>query len=377
MVNRCGAVCLLVVVSVLGACGDPGSTEAQRPENVEVGGDPFAELFDNPDGTSVTMRAGLGDDLALIRADYDGRGGQRPSVAAYRTPDGKWGELPVPPVFGNYELAGVRDTVMIGGFECRNDDCSRRVPRFLVLDDDRRSWREVPSDLPEIRIDPEEWADWESTPGSATATPEVMDSALFTLAFTGYFTSYLVDPDTGPVELNLDDPTMTDGYSFFCRSDGVEILVPHDGQPTSIPPHDDSWRLDGVVMARDLNDLAAGFRQIATAPQIDVDNSSDVCGFRTLFLYSGETEYQFDLDTLEWTSRTSNYKEVNSGITVSAGALSQRSLPDGTVWDGGGERSPDGTWSTVPAGTGGLVVTGSGVVYGIGADGVTTYRDTR
>jgi hypothetical protein len=131
-----------------------------------------------------------------------------------------------------------------------------------------------------------------------------------------------------------------------------------------------------VVLARDLNDVAAGFRQIATAPQIDVDPASDVCGFRTLFFHRGSTEHQFDLDTLEWTSRPSNYKEVNSGITVSAGPGSQRWLPDGTTWDAQRERAPDGTWSTVPPGTGQLVVTGSGVVYGIGAD-ITTYRDTR
>jgi hypothetical protein len=362
----------LVVVSVLGACGDPGSTEAQRPENVEVAGDPFVELFDNPDGTSVTMRAGLGDDLALIRADYDGRGGQRPSVAAYRTPDGKWGELPVPPVEGVYELAGVRDTVMIGGFECRSDDCSRRVPRFLVLDDDRRSWREVPSDLAEIRIDP----DGEETEAGVgmVVSPQVMNVAVFRLGFT----DYVVDPDAGPVELTYDsDPLMTNPNFVPCWTDDVEILVPFNGaDPPLEVDFDKPWRLDGVVLARDLNDVAAGFEQIATAPRVDIDRGGNVCGYRSLFLYRGETEYQFDLDTLEWTSRTSNYKEVNSGITVSAGALSQKSLPDGTVWDAERERAPDGTWSTVPPGTGQLVVTGSGVVYGIGED-VTTYRDAR
>lgn len=368
MLKRYGAVCVSVVVSVIAACGDPESPEVRAPDNVEVAGDPFVEMFDNPDGTSMTLRAGLGDDLALIRADYYERGGRRPVVAAYRTPDGDWGELPVPPVFGDYDLAAVRDTVMIGGFECRDDDCSRLLPRFLVLEEDRRSWREVSSDLGEVRIDP---SGEESEAGVALAYPQAMDRAVFSLGFT----NYLVDPDTGPVELNYDgDPALINPNWVICRTDDVEILVPFSEQQAGTVGYDEPWRLDGVVLSRDLDDLAAGFQRIATAPQVEVDRSSDVCGYRTLFLYDGATELQFNLDSLDWISRPSNYEDVNSGITVSAGLGVQLSLPDGTTWDAERERSPDGTWSLIPPGTGGLVVTESGFVYAISADGVTTYR---
>lgn len=361
--SRWGAVCLLVVVSVLAACGDPGPTEAQTPRSVEAADDLVAELFDNPAGTSFTMGAGLGDDLAVMRVD-----GARLSTAAYRTPVGDWGELPVPPVLGTYDLAGVRDTVMLGGYECRNDDCSRFLPRFLVLEDDRRSWREVPSDFPEIRVDP---SGDESEAVFSRAAPQVMDYGVFTLRLT----DYLVDPDTGPVELNYDgDPALTNPNWARCRTDDAEILVPLNGQQADTIGSDEPWRLDGVVLARDLHDVAAGFQQIAAAPQIDVDTW--VCGYRTLFLYRGATEHQFDLDTLRWTSRPSSYMQIISPFTDSQGS-SQLALPDGTTWDLSLERSPDGTWSTVPPATGRLVVTGSGVVYGIGADGVTTYRDTR
>lgn len=210
---------MLALVSVgLTACGDDVHTAPSRQDGPTASGnDPFTEVFHNPDGTSVTLRAGLGDDLALLRTDVD-RAAQSPAVAVYRTPTGEWGDLPLPDVHGNFDLAGVGDTVMLGGFECVSDDCAQVLPRFLVLDADRRSWREVPSDLPQREVD----ITGESESGVAMAYQRTMDIAMFTLGNI----NYAVDPVTGPVELEYDRAANLTDYGFQCLTDGIEIMVP-------------------------------------------------------------------------------------------------------------------------------------------------------
>lgn len=361
LASRLVAVTLLLL---LVGCGDSASqgTSSTGQAGGSVGStDPFVELLENPDGTSMVMRAGLGDDLALIRADLEEPGARRPRVAAYRTPDGEWGELPLPDVFGDFDLAGVGDTVMIGGFECVSDDCGRLRPRFLVLDEGRRSWLDVPSDLPEVDVNPN---DDQSEAGVAMAYPRVMDHAVFTLGHV----NYAVDPDTGPVELDYDELDPDDNYGFFCLSDDIEMMVPGRAESADAPV-----QLDGVVLARDLHDAPSGFSVIAEAPQIEVDQLSSICGHRAIILHTGDVEHYFDLDTLQWTTNASNYMEVNGGITTAEAARAQQALPDGTAFDANRERSPDGTWSLLPPYT--LVATGTGVLYGMDEDGITTLRD--
>lgn len=359
--SRLVAVTLLLF---LVGCGDStaqGTPSSREPGTSTGSSDPFVELMNNPDGTSMVMRAGLGDDLALIRADLEEPGARRPGVAAYRTPDGEWGELPLPDVFGDFDLAGVGDTVMIGGFECVSDDCGRLRPRFLVLDEGRRSWLDVPSDLPEVDVNPN---DDQSEAGVAMAYPRVMDHAVFTLGHV----NYAVDPDTGPVELDYDELDPDDNYGFFCLSDDIEMMVPGRAESADAPV-----QLDGVVLARDLHDAPAGFSVIAEAPQIEVDQLSSICGHRAIILHTGDVEHYFDLDTLQWTTNASNYMEVNGGITTAEAARAQQALPDGTAFDANRERSPDGTWSLLPPYT--LVATRTGVLYGVDESGITTLSD--
>ena len=358
---------MLALVSVgLTACGDDVRTAPSRQDGPTASGDdPFTDVLHKGETTSYVLRAGLGDDLALIRTDYDGVA-RTAAVAVYRTPTGEWGALPLPDVHGYFELAGVGDTVMLGGCECVSDDCAQVRARFLVLDADRRSWREVPSDLPQREVD----ITGEDESGVAMAYQRTMDVAMFTLGNV----NYAVDPTTGPVELKYDDAFLITDYGFSCLTDGVEIRVPGTSEGPAIVGPSKPVTLDGVVLLRDLRDPTSGFTQIATAPRIAVDPLSSICGQRAIIIHAGQDEHVFDLDTLQWTTRPSNYREVNNGITVAEGDRAQWALPDGAVYESNRTRSPDGSWTGIAAGLG-LVSIGGGVLYANSEDGITVLRE--
>ncbi len=353
----------MMLLVALAGCGDPQSDPGPGIEKIASGDNPSAALMDNPEGTSYLMAAGLGSDLALVRADLERGVGSRPVMAAYRTQDGAWSDLPVPAVFGSFELAAVGDTVMIGGLECLNDDCSRMLPRFLVLEDDRSAWREVKSTLPEVAVNREV----EPQDGVAMAYQRPMGHAMFTLGFV----NYAVDPETGPVELNNEGLDLENDYGFYCLSDDIEIMVPGSAPSTGVPV-----MLDGVVMVRSLEDAAGEFKVVAEAPRIEVDQLSSICGHRAISVHTGPQEHHFDLDSLQWTTRPTNYMEVNHGTTIAQADRGQLALPDGTVFEDNRTRSPEGVWSLIPSGIR-LVTTGTGVVYALGADGVTTFREAK
>lgn len=360
---RRAIVSTIAVMVALAGCGEVPQASVDEDTKTGQGGDPSAALLENPDGTSFLMAAGLGDDLALVRADLESDRARRPVAAAYRTPTGEWADLPLPEMRGNFDLAAVGDTIMFGGFQCISDDCTRLLPRFLVLADDRSSWREVPASLPEVTVD----YDAESEDGLAMAYQRPMDHALFTLGFV----NYAVHPDTGPVALNTAGQDPSTEYGFTCLSDDTEIWLP--GTSASI---DSPILLEGVVKVRQLNDAAGDFTTVATVPQIEVDQLSSICGHRAISVYTGPEEHHFDLDSLQWTTRPSNYMEVNHGTTIAQADRGQIALPDGTVYEDNRTRSPDGVWSLIPSGAR-LVSTRTGVVYALGSDGVTTFREAQ
>ena len=353
----------IMLLVVLAGCGEPQADPGPGTEAIPSGGDPSAALMENPDGTTLLMAAGLGSDLALVRADYEGNEAHRPVLAAFRTPDGTWADLPVPDVFGSFQLAAAGDTVMIGGLECTNDDCTRMSPRFLVLEADRSAWREVPSALPEIEVN----RDVEPQEGVAMAYQRPMEHAMFTLGFV----NYAVDPETGPVELRYEDLDLINNYGFYCLSDDTEIMVPGSASSTDVPV-----TLDGVVMTRSLEDAAGEFKIVAEAPRIEVDQLSSICGHRAISVHTGPQEHHFDLDSLQWTTRPTNYMEVNHGTTIAKADRGQLALPDGTVFEDNRTRSPEGVWSLIPSDSR-LVSTRSGVVYALGIDGVSTFREAK
>lgn len=352
------AVAALAAVVIAG-CGSSGQTVATNAQG-ENDRDLYRELSENRDGTSFMVRAGLGDDVAVIRADYEGPGARRPAVAGYRTPEGAWHRLPLPDVLGGYELAGVGDSVMLGGYECVAAGCERLRPRFLVLSDDRKSWLEVLSELPEIDAN---FTNEGDATGTALAYPRVMDVALFTLSGV----DYAVDPEKGPVMLDYAQLSLEKNFGFFCTGANVQIMVPGSAESLDSPV-----RLDGVVLVQDLQDPSSGFVAVAEAPKVEVDQLSSVCGYRAIALHSGDTEYYFDLEKRDWSTRQSNYQDVNDGITTSAGERAQQALPDGTAYDGSLQRAPDGTWTKLPPYV--LVTTRSGVVYAFGEEGVVTLK---
>lgn len=355
-----GPLAVVICALFVGACGGTESVTAKAQANdLSISQSPPDGLLANGDGTSYTAPAGLGDDLALVRQEYVATGARASTQAAFRTPSGEWGQLPVPQTHGDFDLASAGNTVVFGGLECLNDDCTQYQPRFLILNSDRSGWEELDSGVGPIEAVPETAA--VGVNGSDLA----MDHAVFKLGLTDYSVSAegVVEVLTYP---DVPDPERSSG--FYCLTDDSEIVLTGDTSGDDGPV-----KLTGDVNVRRLDAIGEGFQPVASALDVEVDRFSAICGYRELTLQSGATSYTFDLDENMWSTSESNYMEVNGGITVAEGPGGQIALPDGTVYESNRTRAPNGEWSLIPNGLI-LIPTTSGIVYALSVDGVSTFK---
>lgn len=370
--QRVRLVALMAPIAMLGvACTSDeavqAGADAPTSTSAHVGDEAPTGLFDSSDPMSFVASAGLGDDLALVQ--FESKSDKsRTAVAAYaRSADGVWTDLPTPPLVGDFDLASAGDTVIAGGLECVSDSCTEYRPRFLHLSTDRTRWIESETDLPEVKVD------HDTDDVSVRGSRQPMAHAVFVVTAGAAYHQYAVDSSGLVQDVEFGADAMSDG-AFLCRTDDIDVMLHGEVARSSddlVAPA--GVRLTGTVDLRRLGEPEQGFVPAAAVPDVVVDAGSLICGYRSLTLHAGANSYTYDLDTDGWTEVISNYREVNRGITVATPTGGQIAMPDGTVFEGGRRRAPDGTWSTIP-GDPHLVATNGTTVYAITGNAVTTFQ---
>jgi hypothetical protein len=357
-------VAVLAVAVFSGACtsdGAGGGGDRTSEDRLE-------ELFRRDPDAPWPLFAGLGSDLAFIRlgesepADENSRVGYRPIGASSVDVDGEWSDLPVPEVFGDYGLASAGETIVLGGLECVSETCTAFRPRFLVLSADRSRWIDSEVDLPVIELPFES----ESEEAVVHAYQRPMGHAVFSIGFTGY----AVAPDAEVVELTRPEAEQPGVTQFHCRTDDLEILVRGE-----VTPDGEHARLTGMVSIRRIDQLEAGYVEVAPVLDVTVETPySDICGFRQFTLEAGSTSYTFDVDANSWTEAISNRRDFTGGSPMAEAPVNQVGIVDGTVFEGTRRRDPDGTWSFDFAEGRTLVFTNGPTIYAIQDGAVSVYR---
>jgi hypothetical protein len=306
MVLAAGAAC---------ASGDESlNAEASQADQVDL---PF-DL-----ANSSWQAAAAGSDLVFV--DTGERAEGAPRSAMVRRRDGSFAPLPAIPFPGDIAIASAGETVVVGGYECVQADCTVAALAFAQLSADQSTWRRLSA--PDVRLTDD--AEYSAMTGR-------QEHALFTIGQGSYAVS-----STGEVVQIPEWPPSDAEASFSCLTNNSLVMVGGRGVPGSelggmlsvVELAGDTWVLE-------LSDLKRGWYSLGAIPAGILTSYGALCGPSKFSFQNGDQAAELDVNSGKWTTRPSNLTALLGNpviipafgtVAVDSGTASTYVVNNGTV----------------------------------------------